>query len=69
MLTRIDKKISPEVRKSKQSALTTSKPAAATSTHPSKANFAEAMTEVKRQWKATLQKNLPALRTMKAPNE
>lgn len=69
MLTRIYKQISPEVRKPKQSAPTTSKPAAATSTHPSKANFAEAITEVKRQWKATLQKNLPALRAMKAPNE
>lgn len=69
MLTRIYKKISPEVRKPKQSALTNSKPAATTSTHPSKANFAEAITEIKRQWKATLQKNLPALRAMKAPNE
>ncbi len=68
MLTRTDKQIKPEVRKRKKSAMNSGQPAVSTSSHPGRANFAEAIAEMKRQWKATSQMNLPVLRAVKTPS-
>ena len=67
--TRPGKKISPEVRKTKKGSVNKEQPVVATSANPDRRSFSEHIAELKRQWKATTQMNLPVLRAVKNPNE
>lgn len=67
--TRLGMKISPEVRKPKQSSMNKEQPVVATPANPDRRSLREHIAEVKRQWKATTQMNLPVLRAVKDSRE
>lgn len=63
------KKIVPEVHKPKQSSVEKEQPVVATLANPDRRSLSEHIAELKRQWKATTQMNLPVLHVVKDSTE
>lgn len=63
------KKIAPEVHKPKQSSVKKEQPVVATPADPDRRSLSEHIAELKSQWKATTQMNLPVLRAVKNSTE